>query len=383
MSNNWRLTRREFLKLLGLAAGSALLGPRPRPGAASETKVATGIVFHDADGDGRFSSGDKGLGGVLVSDGLNVVQTDSEGQFELPLSEHGHGVVFITTPSGWQAERFYHHLRPEDDLPEFQFPLQPGPNPKGFTFIQVTDIHIMRQAVPAVEQFVEVANKLQPDFVISTGDLVMDVCEFTKQADTFAEVEEAFAIYDEAMAGLQPPLFEVIGNHDCACALPPDLPEYYKGAYRKLYGPLWYSFGYGEWHFVVLDGNAPQPPPVEWLNKAELVWIANDLSFQPPDRPIIIFSHQPAFTCEHYTDLIEAIQGYNVVVALAGHWHANWEHRVGILNIVTGALSGRWWGRDGVHWNGQNPDGSPQGFRICQVEGERFSSEYVSMKSQL
>ena len=371
-----RLTRRAFLKGLGLAAGTILLRPRFLWAEVAGGTVE-GIVFHDRNEDGLYGGSDEGVAGVLVSDGTNVVQTDSFGQFVLELGNE-RGIIFITTPSGWQAERFYQHLGPE--MGRLEFPLRSRPVPESFNFIQVTDIHITRQAVPAVEEFVARANELAPDFLISTGDLVMDVCYFTNLSDTLEEVDGVFDIYREAMAGLGSPLLEVIGNHDCACALPQELPEYYKGEYQKIFGPLWYSFDYGGWHFIVLDGNAPEPPPHNWLNEEELEWLRRDLSFQSRDRPILLFSHQPLFFCRNYEKLLRIVEGYNIMAALAGHEHATYTRLAGLTHIVTGALSGRWWADDGLHWNGHNTDGSPQGFRICQIEGERFSSEYLVMK---
>jgi predicted MPP superfamily phosphohydrolase len=112
-----------------------------------------------------------------------------------------------------------------------------------------------------------------------------------------------------------------------------------------------------------------------------LEWLKRDLAFQSHDRPIILFSHQPLFFCRNYERLFQIVEGYNVKAALSGHEHATYTRVAGLTNIVTGALSGRWWGDDGIHWNGHNTDGSPQGFRVCRIEGERFDSEYVAMKS--
>lgn len=342
--------------------------------------IVEGLIFHDVNANGVHDSGEEGLAGVLVSDGAKVVVTTADGSYRLSLG-NDRGIIFITIPSGWWTDNFYRHLGSGVGL---DFPLYPIGAPQEFTFIQVTDIHITREAVEAVEEFVARVNQLdpQPVFVISTGDLVFDVCYYTNTADTLEEVEGAFDLYREAMSGLAQPLFNVIGNHDCACALPPHLPEYYKGAYQKLFGPLWYSFDYGRWHFVVLDGNAPQPLPTNWLSEEELEWLERDLTFQPEDRPIILFSHQPLFYCRNYKRLLEIVEGYNVKVALAGHEHATYAKERGILNIVTGALSGRWWADDGIHWNGHNTDGSPQGFRICWIDEEIFSSAYVAMKSE-
>ncbi|MGQ9601100.1 MAG: metallophosphoesterase [Candidatus Bipolaricaulia bacterium] len=349
---------------------------------AKQEQIVTGLVFHDANLNGIHDPDEPGLAGVPVSDGLSLTTTAGDGSYHLSLRDSGR-VIFVSIPSGWWTERFYRHAE-EARLSGkgLDFPLYPIPIAREFTFVQVTDIHILPQAEAAVEEFVAKANSLGPAFVISTGDLVFDVCYYTKAADTLAEVEAAFSLYQKAMSGLTAPLFNAIGNHDCACALEPGLPEYYKGAYQRYFGPLWYSFDFGEWHFVVLDGNSPQPLPTNWLNEEELEWLAQDLSLQPRDKPILLFSHQPPFLCRNYDKLLEVVRGYNVKAAVAGHEHATYTREAGLLNIVTGALSGRWWGDDGPHWNGFNPDGSPQGFRLFRLDGEGFSSEYVGMKSR-
>jgi predicted MPP superfamily phosphohydrolase len=357
-----------LLFLLGLALGQ---------GGGAE-RALSGSVFYDANGNGLRDPGEPGLPGVMVSDGLNVTTTAPDGSYALELRPNRR-IVFITIPSGWWTTQFY---RQAESGTSPDFPLYPIPIAQEFSFIQVTDIHILPQAKAAVEEFVARANGLKPTFVISTGDLVFDVCYYTSLADTLEEVEAAFNLYLEAMSGLAPPLFHAIGNHDCACALSPSLPEHYKGAYQRYFGPLWYSFDFGEWHFIVLDGNSPDPLPTSWLNEEELAWLAADLALQPKDRPILLFSHQPLFLCRNYDKLLEIVRGYNVQAAVAGHEHATYAREVGIMNIVTGALSGRWWADDGLHWNGFNTDGSPQGFRLFRIEGERLSSEYVGMKSQ-
>lgn len=44
----------------------------------------TGHVYVDNNNNGIFDKGEKGLSGVLVSDGLNVVKTANDGSFSLP-----------------------------------------------------------------------------------------------------------------------------------------------------------------------------------------------------------------------------------------------------------------------------------------------------------
>ena len=61
-----------------------------------------GKVYIDANGNGICDAGERGLKGVCVQDGLNVVKTTDDGHFILP----GHKdtrFVTLTVPDGYQA----------------------------------------------------------------------------------------------------------------------------------------------------------------------------------------------------------------------------------------------------------------------------------------
>ncbi len=70
----------------------------------------TGRVFVDKNNNGIGEKGEKTLKGIKVSDGLNVVETATDGTYTLP----GHGrekFIFITTPSGYKTmNRHYHRI---------------------------------------------------------------------------------------------------------------------------------------------------------------------------------------------------------------------------------------------------------------------------------
>ena len=191
------------------------------------------------------------------------------------------------------------------------------------------------------------------------------------------QLEAAFADYLAAVADLEVPLFNVLGNHDCACRLPPEHPYWHKGAYRALLGPSWYSFNYGRWHFVVLDTNSPGCPTWEAIPQEQLDWLVQDLAVLPPGTPLVLFSHAPLFLCQNFRGLVRSLSGYEVQVAAAGHLHATDEITVRFPQVVTGALCGSWWGKGGLSWQGSNPDGSPQGYRLFDVAGEEIHWRYI------
>jgi hypothetical protein len=66
-----------------------------------------GKVFVDENKNGLFDKGEKLLQDVSVSDGLNVVSTDSDGTFRLPGHTRAH-FLFITTPSGYKTDNAYY-----------------------------------------------------------------------------------------------------------------------------------------------------------------------------------------------------------------------------------------------------------------------------------
>lgn len=65
-----------------------------------------GKVYIDANGNGICDAGERGLKGVCVQDGLNVVKTTDDGHFILP----GHKdtrFVTLTVPDGYQASGYF------------------------------------------------------------------------------------------------------------------------------------------------------------------------------------------------------------------------------------------------------------------------------------
>jgi|Deesub1362B_J571_1020462.scaffolds.fasta_scaffold07134_2 hypothetical protein len=328
-----------------------------------------GLVFHDQNRNGVLDPGEEGLGGVPVSDGREVVVTSPEGRFDFS-AEEPFGPVFVSPPSGWWTARFW--LPPGEEL---LFALYQIDSPSEFSFVQVTDIHLIPQAEANLREFVAGMNQLspRPAFLVATGDLVMSAERFRERG----EVEEAFSSYLGIMASLEVPLFNVLGNHDCACGLPQDDPWWHKGAYRALVGPNWYSFNYGGWHFLVLDTNSEACPPWEALPEEQFDWLKEDLALVPPDTPLVLFSHAPLFVCQGFRRLVEALSEHQVLVAAAGHLHVTDELEVVFPQVVTGALSGSWWRKGGLSWQGPNPDGSPQGFRLFQVHGDEIRWQYI------
>ncbi len=330
--------------------------------------ASQGVVFEDANRNGVLDLGEKGIAGIPISDGASVSLTGPRGTFEFPSNRP----VFVSPPNGWWTDRFW--LPPGKGL---HFALYRIDVPTHFRFIQVTDIHLMPKAEGNLRQFVDFANaSADIAFVVATGDLLMAAGSLAEHD----QVEAAFGEYIDIMSHLEVPLFNVLGNNDCACKLPRDDPYWHKGAYRALLGPTWYSFNYGGWHFVVLDTNHPGCPTWESLPQEQFDWLLQDLALIPPDTPLVLFSHVPLFLCQHFKELLQVLSGHRVKVAASGHLHVTAEFNVKFPQVIAGALSGRWWKGGGLSWEGRNMDGSPQGYELFEVEGGDIHWEYVAFR---
>ena len=70
------------------------------PVVAVASPCQQGSVFEDRNGNGRRDAGERGLAGIRVSDGTQVVVTDREGRFQLPGEA---AMVTVVKPAGYRA----------------------------------------------------------------------------------------------------------------------------------------------------------------------------------------------------------------------------------------------------------------------------------------
>jgi predicted MPP superfamily phosphohydrolase len=355
---------RYFLqKMLVLALLPTLLG----------AATFKGRVFLDQNRNGRLDEGEKGLAGILLSDGHAVVTSDAEGHFSIDCAED--------KPLLW-------YCRPSDHEPigEFwrwgvadaanDFALASAPQQRDFNIVQFTDSHLTVWQIPVMKNFIEhlAALPLSFAFAINTGDLV-------GSSDTLPvdKALEQYDAYTQAIAERSFPLFHVIGNHEHVMSTYAERDmshEFYgKGLYRQRFGPNYYSFDWAGVHFYALDGTQLHQGLGyrEALGEEQLAWLEKDLAQIQAGTPIVIFIHEaPASIPGHSSgirdraQLAKLLQGHNLQAAFCGHLHNNYESKLNDAPLfVSGALSGAWWG-------GPNSDGSPQGYRLISIKDGVF-----------
>lgn len=262
-----------------------------------------------------------------------------------------------------------------------------------FKFAFITDIHLQpeRRATEGFLQAIDTINKLNPDFVITGGDLIMDAL-----GTTYGRADSLYKLYNETAANLEMPVYNTLGNHEIygiyhKSGADRNHPEFGEKMFEKEIGKSYYSFDHKGWHFIILNsveetyaGNAYEG----FIDKAQMQWLKSDLEKVNPETPIAVSTHIPLTTVywriydspnepnkpniavKNTPELLGLFEGYNLKLVLQGHMHTIEEVKVkGITYITGGAISAAWW--TGPH------QGFEEGFVLVEVDGDDFSWEYV------
>ena len=274
------------------------------PHAQTPTPVS-GIVFEDANKNGRRDAGERGIGAVTVSNQRDVVQTAADGSFTLPSA--GHGVVFVALPSDYAAVGRVWLPVPATPEGRLEFALTARPSATAYTFIHASDTHVSKQSVARLQQLREIVDARRPDFVLVTGDLVRDALRVGED-----EARGYYDLYTEAIARFPVPVWSVPGNHENfgierhLSLVSPSHPLYGKGMYRQRLGPNYYSFTFGAVHFVGLDSvDINDLWYYGHIDTAQLDWLRADLARLPRGTPVVTFNHIP------FVSTVEGIDGYS------------------------------------------------------------------------
>ncbi len=324
---------------------------------------------------GKVMAGGKGLSGVVVSDGYSVLQTGSNGSYEItltPQSEH----VFVSTPSGYAFPQTNflasHYQVVEESVTEMNFELEKlSVNDSKHQFIvwadpqvkNVSDVSkLMSQSVPDVQAYIQSQPAGTLMHGITVGDIVWDV-------------HSLFANYNNAVLACGIPFFQVLGNHDM---------DYNKGddtmsddTFKKAYGPSYYSFNRGQVHYVVLDDVLYLGSDRNYkgsIVQQQLDWLKKDLSFVPKDKLIVLSLHIPVHSSvDNRQALYDILKDYNVHI-MSGHTHNNRNVFTGnVYEHVHGTLCGAWWTGPVCE------DGTPSGYGIYEVDGTELKWQYKSV----
>lgn len=271
---------------------------------AGQTGTVSGVVFVDANANGKRDTGERGMGRVVVSNQDAVVVTDSSGAFRLP--HGGYGLVFVSVPEGYRSAGPFWRTVSDSGAPSVEFALETAPRPREFTFVHASDTHIAPASADRTRRLGTLVDSIHPSFLLITGDLVRDALRVGE-----AEATSYYDLFVKETAKFATPLHTVPGNHENfgierhLSLVSPKHPLYGRRMYRHYLGPDYYSFNYGGVHFIGL--NTVDIDDVWYyghVDSLQLAWLERDLAQVPAETPVVTFDHIPFFTS------IEALSGY-------------------------------------------------------------------------
>ncbi len=375
-------------------------------GSMVRAQTVQGVVFEDLNGNAQRDAGEPGLPGVVVSNQEQVVVSDAEGRYTLPVSDDT--IIFVSKPPGYMVPLnryrlprfFYIHkpagspklhyagVAPTGPLPEsVDFPLRSTPEPDRFSIIALGD--------PQPETMQEV--QYIRDDVLT--ELVGTEAAFgVTLGDIMGNMLNLYNGYNDAVSQVGIPFYNIIGNHDLNFDAPDDRMS--DETFHLHFGPNYYSWNYGQVHFVALDD-------VEWMGagrgggnyrgafgERQLRWLAGDLAQVPADRLVALMMHIPISTqhrsgCIDRDKLFEVLEGRSRVLVLSGHTHLQehkfydaedgWTAAGSLHELNCATVCGSWWsGPKDIRGIpvADNCDGVPNGYTIITFEGNEYVTEY-------
>ena len=355
---------------------------------------------------GKVSCEGTGIPGVVVSDGIEVVKTDSKGVYQLKSKKY-HGYVFVSTPSGYEPinngilPKFHATLKANAATAErVDFQLKKVDGQDNHRMLLLGDIHLAKRTDDQ-KQFAEFVKDINATvsatsgkvYALTLGDMTWDLYWIVNNYSFKEYMADASGIKGVTV-------YHTIGNHDHSM--------YYMGDYdtvkdyKENIGPTYYSFNIGKVHYVVLDDvectnqtattdSKNNPCYVREYNghivSDELTWLKKDLASVPNGTPLVVTMHIPLYNAKGNTNLKEAsalenvLKAYPEVHVVTAHTHTVYNtDKTSDLHVYehnAGSICGTWWwsGKEtpGVHI-GQ--DGSPGGYTIMDVTGTAFKWQY-------
>ncbi|HVJ07240.1 MAG TPA: metallophosphoesterase [Acidisarcina sp.] len=206
----------------------------------------------------------------------------------------------------------------------------------------IADLHhdFTFDAPKRLQAFVDEMNRLKPDFILELGDFCCPVENNTAIVDIWNHFHGR--------------KYHVIGNHEMDQKCSREQVVRFWGMPGR-----YYSFDRGGFHFVVMDGNDPDPQnPGErypsGIDLEQLEWLSEDLS--STRLPTIVFCHQgfdntAVRNRESVRTLLENTPSRNgrgkVIAVFSGHFHSDYYNLInGIHYIQINSATYQWCGKN-------------------------------------
>lgn len=410
-----------------------ILGPQASANCnfpADSEEIIRGAVYVETNNNDRRDRFETGIAGVNVSNGCEVVQTDSGGNYRIPI--HATQILFISKPAEFDLpldannlpQFFYRHY--PDGTPkeiagtsiEWAWPvIEPtGPLPSVMNFGLIASAQSANQfsahafadsqAMYELDQDMLREDLVNPlignpygvEFGITVGDVVYD----------------NLGLYDrhKAMMGLMDiPQWNLPGNHDINFASPDAI--FANETFKSHFGPTYYSFNQGNVHFVALNNVEYAGDGKQFGNSGyrgaipehQLEWLEQDLANVSPSKLIVIATHIPLISeaddgqsepasgpsTENFSRLLEILEPFSNIYGIAGHDTSNswktevnhnhgWQGQPWIAHTLA-EVRGSGWSKGLSDARGVRDsimeDGNPNGFYVLKFNDTAVTPDFI------
>lgn len=305
---------------------------------AQQVKVS-GRVFEDKNQNGEYDTKEKGIKGILISNGETMVATDKNGNYtiEVPIGSS----VFPILPSNYTMQQQIVNA----------------------SFLYIDSIYQTRES--AVHNIALVPQKVKSDFRIGAiGDIQMkdhqemNYANQTIIAELMVKDDIDFNIFlgdqiNETLDILPPvkqmieslpmPSWLLVGNHDRNVHVTKNQDD----VFNRFFGASYYSFNYGDVHFIVLNNIYTKGGRdyTGQIDDRQLAFVQNDLKHVPKSQTIVVSQHIPMVYTKNKDSFLELVKDYSNVLVLSGHTHQISRHILApnVHELVAGATCGNWW----------------------------------------
>ena len=361
------------------------------------------IFYKSIHGHVTYSDGSP-IANVAVSDGFQVVSTDSNGYYELkgvtpqtwyiycslpadvkvPIDELGRPCFFKKYPSSTQQY-------------DFTFEKLPGGVEKEFALLALADVQpgnmthaerFIAQATPEIKNYSQTLSV--PCYGIALGDIISNTTGIREYL--FEHIQQALSAHNTGV-----PIFAVYGNHDC-CDFNESLPVFadersgsynlkIQRAFEDTFGPANYSFNRGNVHVVTLrntqynDNIHPDGQYSMYFTDEQYAWLQQDLALVDKSRTVVFCVHIPIFNKggTHVQDVLNLLDEFSEAHVLSGHLHFRqcYDH----VKANTGhKVYEQSWSSCGAVANGHginiNCDGAPTGYGVITFKSGKMAKSF-------
>ncbi len=305
--------------------------------------LVTGFVFEDSNGNNTKEYRENGISNVAVSNGHDVVLTDKQGKYKLPVDNDN--IIFVIKPSGYKVNvdennlpQFYYIHKPQGsprlkykgvsptgNLPEYiDFALTPNVEDEKFTILVFGDPQISN--LEEVDFFTrgimnEVTGIKNTAFGLSLGDMAFDNLNM-------------FEPYKKAVSRAGIPWYNVLGNHDMNKDVTADSLS--DESFEANFGPANYSFNYSNVHFVIIDNiifpnSKGEDKKDDYLREDQLKFIENDLKFVPKNKLVVFAMHAPLQRRNEQVEtaykqrIFDLLSDFPYTLSLSAHTHIQYQ----------------------------------------------------------